>query len=135
MKLILNRDVKNTVEKEPEFPKIIYILLSISLVLFVILVALAIHLRFADAEDDHDHRLIIPGEHHITKKILDSQENSDKRHLRKNLPEVILMGANGTGLGLLKEVLEDHPQLKILQKKLGFFEDATIFNKGLYWYQ
>lgn len=132
MKLQLNQDVKKTAGKEPEFPKIVYYLLSISLVLFVILTALTMCPRYEDAEDDYGS--VIPGNHHIAKKVFTQQGNSTG-FLRRNLPQVILMGTSGTGLNLLREVLDGHSSLKIVQKNIQYFEENKIFNKGLYWYQ
>lgn len=130
MKLKLNQDVKKAAEKEPEFPKVIYYLLSFSLVLFVILTALEIRVKYEDGENGP----VFPGNHQVAKKILTSQKDS-KGLRRRNLPTAILMGSRGTGLELLKEILEGHPSLKMVQENLRFFEDGNVFNNGLYWYR
>jgi hypothetical protein len=127
MKLKLNQDVKKAVEREPEFPKVVYYLLSFSLVLFFILTALQIHVKYEDGS-------VIPGNYHVAKKIVTPLKCS-KGLRRRNLPTAILMGSRGTGLELLKEVLEGHPSLKMVRENLRFFEDGHVFNKGLYWYR
>jgi len=150
-----HRDEKKseTVEK-PKFPRILYLLLAISLVLLLTLVVFeeiesprgyfagwkianeapdanstSQHLRPNQSEVSENHH-----HHHQNKKPLVAMENLATGP-KKKLPEVIMIGVRQGGFELLWKIFQEHPQMKIVQKETKFFEHDKLYHKGLDWYR
>lgn len=67
------------------------------------------------------------------------QHNSTARSVKqesvKTLPSVLIIGAKKGGTRALIDSLQLHPQIIAAKREIHFFDDDSLYSKGLDWYR
>ncbi|KAK3591019.1 hypothetical protein CHS0354_013081 [Potamilus streckersoni] len=73
------------------------------------------------------------------RKLLEDDKSPVDRPLipgsEKRLPQCIIVGARKCGTRALLEFLSLHPQIKVADMEMHFFDDDENYTRGLAWYQ
>lgn len=64
----------------------------------------------------------------------DSSTNEQKNTRTKKLPSALIIGVKKGGTRALINALQLHPQIVAAKREVHFFDDDSMFEKGVDWY-
>ena len=64
----------------------------------------------------------------------ESETSNITGELKHRFPDVIIIGAKKSGTSVLRQMLSQHPLIKIAEKEIFYFSDPHRYQRGISWY-
>ena len=66
--------------------------------------------------------------------LTECETSNITNELKHRFPDVIIIGAKKSGTSVLREMLSQHPLIKIAEKEIFYFSDPDHYQRGISWY-